>query len=595
MSNANEDAALTNADGAKAWATMASDLFAGPGEMRSRCRAFDWASTPLGPVDGWTSALRSAIRMCLDSGFPTVICASPELLLVYNDAYRATLASGKHPGALGRPVREVWVEAWEQIAPEFAEVLGGGATVVRENQRFVLERGGHPEEAYFTYAFSPVRDETGAVIAVHNIAVETTSQILAERHRKAAHDALAAERARLADIIRMAPAFMAVLRGPEHVIELSNAQYDALAGHRDIRGRRVVDALPEAAGQGFVTLLDGVLTTGEPFIGREMPYHRPDRGGADDVRYLDFVYQAIKEADGVRSGVFVHGVDITDQVRARREVERLLAESEAARTEAHAARVEAETANRSKGEFLAVMSHELRTPLNAIGGYAELIEMGIHGPVTPQQRTALERIQRSQRALLSVINEVLNYARLETGAVTYDLTDVPMIEVVVASEALVVPQLRAKGLRYTSAGCDPTLEVRADRDKLQQILLNLLSNAIKFTDGQPGHAGLEVSCTVDPLAADRVVLRVRDTGVGIPSDKLAEIFEPFVQVDQGLTRTQQGTGLGLAISRDLARGMGGDLTVESALNVGSTFTLTLSRVAGNPTRAPATIPDSLVC
>ena len=257
------------------------------------------------------------------------------------------------------------------------------------------------------------------------------------------------------------------------------------------------------------------------------------------------------------------------------------AECSGLRAEAEAARAEAEAASRAKSEFLAMMSHELRTPLNAIGGYAELIELGIHGPVTPEQRTALDRIQRSQRALLSVINEVLNYARLETGAVAYDVTDVPVAEAVGAAEVLVAPQLRAKGLGYAWAGCDPGLAVRADRDKLQQVLLNLLSNAIKFTNARPGLPGrLEVTCGADPAAAGRVALRVRDTGVGIPADKLEAVFEPFVQVDQGLTRTQHGTGLGLAISRDLARGMGGDLTVESAPGVGSTFTLTLPRAAG---------------
>jgi signal transduction histidine kinase len=233
-----------------------------------------------------------------------------------------------------------------------------------------------------------------------------------------------------------------------------------------------------------------------------------------------------------------------------------------------------------KGEFLATMSHELRTPLNAIGGYAELMEMGLHGPVTADQRTALGRIQRSQRALLSVINEVLNYARLETGAVTYELADVPVAEAVAEAETLVAPHLRAKGLSYAWGGGAPGAAVRADRDKLQQVLRNLLSNAIKFTNVRPGLAGhIEASCAAD-ADGRRVHIRIRDTGIGIPADKLEAVFEPFVQVDQGLTRPHEGTGLGLAISRDLARGMGGDLTAESAVGVGSTFTLTLPAAGG---------------
>jgi signal transduction histidine kinase len=209
--------------------------------------------------------------------------------------------------------------------------------------------------------------------------------------------------------------------------------------------------------------------------------------------------------------------------------------------------------------------------LNAIAGYAELLAMGIRGPVTDQQREDLRRIQRSQRHLLSLINDVLNFAKLEAGHVELDLTEVPVQEALASVEALVAPQLRAKGLRYEHSACDPVLVARADPEKLRQILLNLLSNAIKFTRGG---GQITVGCEAE---GGHLLVTVRDTGRGIPADKLGAIFEPFVQVDRGLTSTQEGTGLGLAISRDLARAMEGDLTAESGLGVGSTFTLMLPR------------------
>ena len=233
------------------------------------------------------------------------------------------------------------------------------------------------------------------------------------------------------------------------------------------------------------------------------------------------------------------------------------------------ARKEAEAANQAKAQFLAVMSHELRTPLNAIGGYAELIEMGIRGPVTPEQREDLRRIQGSQRHLLGLINEVLDYAKLETGVVQYHLTDVRVRDVLLAAEALVAPQARARELTLSVADCPEGLAVRADPEKLRQILVNLLGNAIKFTD-RGGRVDL-----ASEVVPGGVAIRVRDTGIGIRADKLEAIFEPFVQVRAGLTRTADGAGLGLAISRDLARGMGGELVAASSPKEGSTFTLTL--------------------
>jgi signal transduction histidine kinase/CheY-like chemotaxis protein len=236
--------------------------------------------------------------------------------------------------------------------------------------------------------------------------------------------------------------------------------------------------------------------------------------------------------------------------------------------EANDARREAEEANRAKSEFLARMSHDLRTPLNAIGGYAQLIEEGIYGEPTEGQRESLGRIRRAQEHLLTLINDVLSFAKLEAGQVRLSVEDVPVQPALEALSTLVQPQAMAKMLSVRLENVSEELAVRADRERVTQILLNLATNAIKFTE--PG-GSITLSANRN---ADGIALRVSDTGRGIPADRIEAIFNPFVQGGRA-EEERQGVGLGLAIGRELARMMGGDLTATSELGRGSTFMLTL--------------------
>jgi signal transduction histidine kinase len=275
------------------------------------------------------------------------------------------------------------------------------------------------------------------------------------------------------------------------------------------------------------------------------------------------------------------------------ELQQQTAMSEEARALAEESSAHAEEANRAKSLFLTTMSHELRTPLNAIGGYVDLLALEIRGPLVDAQREDLRRIKKSGQHLLSLINDILNLAKIESGQLDLHIRDVSLSTVFENVDALVAPQFNSKGITYQYPQCDPSLRVRADNEKLQQILLNVLSNACKFTD-EGGRVTVE--CDAGEPTADReptVAISIRDTGRGIAKHRLEQIFEPFVQIDRHLTGvSQQGVGLGLAISRDLARSMSGDLVADSELGAGTTFVLTLPRGSGVSAPTPERALDS---
>ena len=552
-----------------------NDPFVGPGEVPALCRAIDWAATPLGPVERWPPALRGAVRTCLASPFPINLWCGDELVLIYNEAYTAVLGS-KHPASLGRPGPEVWAEIWDAIAPMFDQIRAGGPPVYAEDAPFVVKRVGDAEEAgrgepnaWFTFALSPVRDEDGRIVAMLNVVSETTARIGAERELRISRANAEHAEARLREVFTQAPAFMAVLRGKDHVFEYVNSSYYQLTGHRDLIGRPLFEALPEIRGQGFEELLDEVLTTGVPYVGREIAINLVQSPGSEpEQRYLDFVYYPITEADGTRTGVVAHGSDVTDHVMSRREAQR--------------ARQEAEEASRAKSQFLANMSHEIRTPINAIIGYTDLLALGITGPVTADQRAQLERVRTSSQHLLAIVEDVLDVSKVEAGRMDVERERVFVSATVNAALSLIRPQAAERGIDIVDeCSSDTTTYYLGDEARVRQILVNLLSNAVKFTE-PGGH--VRVSCGVTDGARPQLdasgdgpltFLRVADTGIGIAPEHIGHVFQPFTQVEGGTTRSRGGTGLGLTISRHLARLMGGDLTVESEQGRGSTFTLWL--------------------
>jgi signal transduction histidine kinase len=368
----------------------------------------------------------------------------------------------------------------------------------------------------------------------------------------------------LKDILHLATDQAAEMLGADKAI-LMLTDEDGLLRVRAAYGvsEEVVERFRESFDESLVTRLEGLLA-----VMRPLSHANDAEANADDEWLLSAL--ADQTAAPVENAQLLEALD---RARLLAENSRLYEAERAARKEAEVARAEAENANRAKSEFLANMSHELRTPLNAIAGYVELLEMEIRGPITPVQREDLARIKVSQRVLLRLVNDVLNFAKLESGHVPVTLREVDVSELLKSVEPLVLPQLMSKGLEFKTEICPDDLRASADPEKLEQILLNLLSNAIKFT---PADGSIRLSCE---STSALVMIHVCDTGRGIPPEKQDRIFDPFVRVDEGFSRKTEGTGLGLAISRNLARAMGGELAVESTPGAGATFTISLKRIA----------------
>jgi len=538
--------------------------------------------------------------------------------LVYelvNPHYLEMLPAGASP--IGKRVPDLRPDAGEHIYAALQQVLDTGEPFVATAFQVPLDRDGDgkSEDYFFNFVYHPLLEADGAVTGIVAIGAEVTNTVRARREaERLQHIAEAAERrvaflaeasvrlassldveATLGTIADLAvPAladwcFLEVLeQGVVRQAVVAHSRPDMVRWARELVARYPID-LNAGYGTGKV------LRTGEPELVSEIS-DETLRSVAQDEEHLRLLRTTgirssisvpLKDQDGRATAVLslvssdsgrrYEESDLAMAMEVARRAGAALANARLVEAE-RAARAEAELASRTKSEFLATMSHELRTPLNAIAGHVQLIEMGIHGPVNDVQREALTRVERAQRHLLGLINDVLNYARIEAGRVEYDLSPVLVRDVFTDVLPMVESQVGAKSLtldwmRPEEQGIEP-MHVWADRDKLAQIMLNVISNAVKFT---PEGGRITVALADDDGPA-HVTLRITDNGVGIPADKLDAVFEPFVQVRSDYTRQVEGTGLGLAISRDLARGMGGDLRVTSELGVGSTFELVLRRV-----------------
>jgi signal transduction histidine kinase/ActR/RegA family two-component response regulator len=718
----------------------ADPCFAGGGECGGLMRSTRWSETALGPSLLWPRTLRTLVPIMLASRFAMRILWGPDLILLYNDAYRPVLGPRKHPGAMGRPIESSYLELWHTVGPMFARVMQGEA-VALDDGILPLNRHGYLEECYFTLSYSPIRDEEGIIRGVLGVVHETTERVLAERRlvalrqlaadladaktveaacrsaggalvrngtdvpfvlfyliddehgearlvsssglddrpgatpavialhddkapwplgpaarglvplavadvarrfgeihagpfpeaitsaivlplrrpgslrarvvvvagvnprhalddqyqaffellaehvakavfnvlareeerrnaealARAAQDAeraAEAERKRLYELFMQAPMPVAIVRGPSLLMELANdAALQTWGKKPDIIGKTFLQGFPEMVGQGFDTLLHGVLESGVAFRGNEVLTHLARGGPELDEVYWNFVYAPLVEDGGREPGVLVCGFEVTEQVKARRGVERLAEELAQQKTAL-------EAAHRVKDEFVATMSHELRTPLNAILGWTRMMKSGRVSPTRVPH--ALETIERNVVSQTALIDDLLDVSRILTGKLRLNVESVDLPHVIEATIETLRPASEARSIQIHAVIDSHAGPVVGDPDRLSQIVTNLLSNAVKFSaKGGRVHIHLERVSSI-------VRLTVTDSGVGIPAEFLPHVFDRFRQADQTTSRRHGGLGLGLSIVKHLVELHGGSIVAHSeGIDRGATFIVTI--------------------
>jgi two-component system CheB/CheR fusion protein len=393
-----------------------------------------------------------------------------------------------------------------------------------------------------------------------------------------AEQALRQNEARLSELIRLAPAFICVLRGPKHVFELANERYFELVGRRDILGKTLLEALPELAGQPYPQLLDQVLQTGEPFVGKEMRALLGPGPGALHEAWVDFVYLPLREPNGSMSGVFVHGVDITE----RKLHEQKLQE---AHTLSERAKAAAEAADRAKDHFLAVLSHELRTPLTPVLATAAMLQQDSRFDADTHEQ--LEVIRRNAELEAMLIDDLLDVTRIARGKVELHKQPTELGEIIQHAVEVCMPDIKVRELEFGLDAKDGPYVVDADASRMQQVFWNLLKNSIKFT---PVGGCVGIRCRRD--GDGHVMVEVNDSGVGIDPEVLPRIFNAFEQGDRSTTRQFGGLGLGLAITKAMVEMHGGSIEARSAgKDKGATFSMRLPLMPAGSVAVSAALAD----
>lgn len=563
-----------------------NNFLAGGGEMGARVREFAWAANPIGPISEWPQSLKTAVSICLNSRFPIVLWWGQELRLIYNDAWRPSLGVLKHP-ALGKPGQEVWEEIWHLIGPMLEGVLASGEATWSDDQLLPMDRYGYLEESYWTYSYSPIRDESGQVGGVFTAVNETTARYIGERRLRTLRE-LAAQA-----VTGETPAGA----GSAGIRTLASNGVDvpfAMLYLVDEGGQlaRLCECTPMPAGEAptphEISLLqnsslwpvDEVVRTGQTTLLDDLPSRFETLpAGLLDVSIQQAVLLPLRSAAQDRvTGVLILGVNpcraLDDEHRgfhalAAGHVATAIANAQAYEEERRRAELLAEL-DRSKTAFFSNVSHEFRTPLTLMLGPLEDLLARPPDELGATVVEPLEVIHRNGLRLLRLVNTLLDFSRLEAGRVRANFQPTELASFTTELAGMFRAAVEKAGLKL-EVECTPLPEpVYVDRDMWEKVVMNLLSNAFKFT--------FEGAIKISQRVADRnVELVVQDTGTGVPEQELPRLFDRFHRVENARGRTHEGSGIGLATVQELVKQHEGSLSVSSTLGEGTTFTVTLPR------------------
>ncbi len=568
-------------------------IFAGGGELGALMHSHDWSTSAIGYPDTWPQTLRSAVSMMLPSKQIMFVAWGPELVFLYNDAYRPVFGK-KHPWALGRPFREVWSEVWNEIAPLVDTVLRGEA-IWSENLPLVLERNGYPEDCWFTFSYSPIRDESGKVAGLFCAAAETTERVLGERR-------LVAERERQRLLFEHIPGFVGIVRGPDHVFEYVNRAYERVAGKRGFVGQTVRAAFPDLEGTGLFEALDRAFATAEPYVARDVPLSLQRTPGAEpDPLILSFTFQPIVDERGDVTGIFIQGHDVTQQHQALAALTHLNATLEEQVSERTRKLLATEAALRqaqkmeAMGQLTGGVAHDFNNLLTPIIGSLDMLNR--RGLGNDRERRLIDGALQAADRAKTLVQRLLAFARRQ-----------PLQSVAVDLGTLVGGMTT---LIRTTVGPNVVVRVEldenlppasADANQLEMAILNLAVNA---RDAMPNGGTLTITAARESVRGDHpsglkqgqyVRLSVADTGTGMDEATLARATEPFFSTKS----IGAGTGLGLSMVHGLAAQLGGGLTIVSEPGRGTAVEIWLPVSLARPghvseTRAEPTPVTSRCC